>query len=133
MQDYKEYEGMWKYFPSKKLLKKINGIATLKLVMKLDDREIGKSCCGMLDSFRSKCPFHCKISNDPMNTNASNHQCLAPEHDTEWYSIADGRKWIPPIYRTEHKVLGCYIIGYCDRGLENFRRIKAWKHRGLRR
>lgn len=131
MNNLKELEGMWRYFPSKKLRRRVNQTAIIKLALKLNREMKWSSCCGMCrDDFNLSCPFYCKTSTDKGNPlSMENHLCLAPEISKDWYDIDGGKNWMAPQFREKYKVIGCYLVNYCVRGYENYARLKAWNHR----
>jgi len=120
----KEYIGMWRYALTKKLRKRINKVATLKLCLKLDENTWSEGIhthCGT--NLYVDCPFHVPSKN-PQTLG----YCLAPNVDSYWHEeMKRQREFISPRYGD--KVVGCYLQVFAKKGYENYLRIQAWKRR----
>ena len=126
--------GMWRYAVTKKLRKRINRAAILKLSFKLDGTQDWKNDCGMQDEFRFECPFYCRVngkSTDEGNVQyADNHRCLAPNNDKLWHeAMKQAKQFVSPRYEKQNMVVGCYLLIFAERGLENYKRLQRWSAR----
>lgn len=121
---------MWKYALSRKLRKRINAIAILKLALKLDAKyHEWEHSCGT--RYANGCPFYCRVhSEDEDKGNVrycKNHLCLAPNNDSYWREMNKSIRFISPRYGD--KVIGCYISIFIQRGFENYSRLRKWVRR----
>jgi len=123
----KEYIGMWRYAITRKLRKRINRVATLRMCLKIDkesEEELVDSYCGTRP-LNEDCPFH-------VSTNQQDKCgfCLAPNRDKLWHEAKkEAKHFISPRYEKQSMVVGCYISIFCERGYVVYNRILKWRRR----
>lgn len=124
----RSFIGMWRWVKSKKLRKKINRAATLKMCLKIDresEENLVKSYCGT-PPLNEDCPFFVS----PIKTQRMGC-CLAPNNDPLWHQAnKELKSFISPTYeRQNHMVVGCYIKIFNELGYANYNRVLRWKYR----
>jgi len=120
--------GMWRYAFTKKLRKRINKAATLRMCLKIDrdsQEKLVDNYCGT-HPLDEDCPFHVNAI-EPNKCGI----CLAPSNDTLWHqAMKQGKSFISPSYeKRNHMVVGCYLLIFCELGYANYNRVLRWRKR----
>lgn len=104
---YRELDGMWRYASNRKLQSAITRASVLRMALALSPNQTHNERCG---TQLPSCPFRMMPSGREMDGTIP--YCL---------KLEEGRR-----------ECGCHILSYCERGLEVWRRIQAWKRRSGR-
>lgn len=120
--------GMWRYALTRKLRKRINKAATLRMCLKIDKESEGKlvdTYCGTLN-LDEDCPFFVRPT-ERLRAGC----CLAPNNDILWHNaMKQGKSFISPSYeKKNHMVVGCYIKIFCELGYAAYNRILRWRYK----
>jgi len=117
-------KGMWRCALNKKLKKRIKDISLLKFCMKLDESMEGETYCATY-GINQDCPFF--LSSKQQNQSGI---CLSPRHAKEWHEEYEGKKFISPTYKNaSYRVVGCYILPFCEHGYATYLRLLSWRHK----
>jgi len=120
-------KGMWRYAITRKLRKRINKVATRMLALKIDEETADQwenSMCGT-SPLNEDCPFFVSTRLPDRDGH-----CLAPDFAKEWHEEYEGKKFISPTYKNaNYRVVGCYILPFCEHGYTTYLRLLSWRHR----
>ena len=119
--------GKWRYNITRKLRKRINKVATLRLCLKIDkesEEKLVHSFCGTRP-LNEDCPFY--VSTNQIDKCGF---CLAPNNDKLWHEAKkQAKQFVSPRYEKQSMVVGCYLLIFAIRGLENYKRLQSWSAR----